>query len=119
MELAVIAADVQEVVGTGIAFNLLSGGWIPIWAGCLITVVDTFTFLAVGYLGIRYLEALIGALIGVIAVCFFANWAATGLGDHDELLRGWAVPKLPTHGFTQVCDARGRGLHPPHARSCG
>ena len=46
MEIAVIGADIQEVVGSGIAFNLLSGGFIPVWAGCLITVVDTFTFLA-------------------------------------------------------------------------
>ena len=59
MEIAVIGADVQEVVASGIAFNLLSHGYIPTWAGCLITAVDTITFLAVSYLGVRYLEGLV------------------------------------------------------------
>ena len=45
MEIAVIGADIQEVVGSGIAIKLLTG--LPIWAGCLITGIDTFTFLAV------------------------------------------------------------------------
>ena len=57
MELAVIGADIQEVVGSGIAINLISAGMIPVWVGCLITAVDTLTFLAVGHLGVRFLEA--------------------------------------------------------------
>lgn len=66
MELAVVGSDVQEVVGSGIAFNLLSFGVLPVWVGCLITALDTFTFLAVGYLGVRYLEALICLFIAVM-----------------------------------------------------
>lgn len=73
MELAVIGADIQEVVGSGIAFNLLTNGWLPVWAGCLITGVDTLTFLAVGRLGVRYLEAFVTTLIGIMTMCFFAN----------------------------------------------
>jgi hypothetical protein len=37
MEAAVVAADIQEVVGSSIALLLLSNGWIPLWLGCLIT----------------------------------------------------------------------------------
>ena len=92
MEAAVISADIQEVVGSAIALLLLSNGWLPLWMGCILTGVDTFTFLAVQHLGVRsleprtrtpscppppptspqrrphqvrYLEALIGILIGV------------------------------------------------------
>ena len=49
MEIAVIGADIQEVVGSAVALQLLFG--LPVWAGCLITGIDTFTFLAVHYLG--------------------------------------------------------------------
>jgi natural resistance-associated macrophage protein len=36
---------VQEVIGTAIALYLLTNGGLPLWAGCVITLVDTFTFL--------------------------------------------------------------------------
>ena len=63
MEIAVIGSDIQEVVGSAISINLLSGGRVAVWVGCLITGLDTFTFLAVHYLGVRYLEALICSLV--------------------------------------------------------
>ena len=50
MECAVIGADIQEVVGSAIALNLLTGGFVPVVVGCAITALDTFTFLAVEYL---------------------------------------------------------------------
>ena len=34
-----------KVIGTAIAFYLLSNQAIPLWGGVLITIVDTFTFL--------------------------------------------------------------------------
>jgi natural resistance-associated macrophage protein len=34
-ELAIIGSDIQEVIGSAIAFRILAG--IPLWAGCLIT----------------------------------------------------------------------------------
>eukprot|EP00043_Microstomoeca_roanoka_P012515 m.121341 g.121341 ORF g.121341 m.121341 type:complete len:220 (-) comp15519_c0_seq12:204-863(-) len=45
MEIAIIASDVQEVIGSAIAINILSNGAIPLWGGSLITAIDTFTFL--------------------------------------------------------------------------
>ena len=45
MELAIIASDIQEVIGSAIAINFLSNNVVPLWAGALITAVDTFTFL--------------------------------------------------------------------------
>lgn len=35
MELAIIGSDIQEVVGSAIAFNLLFG-W-PLWVGCMVS----------------------------------------------------------------------------------
>lgn len=42
IELAIIGSDMQEVIGSAIAINLLSMGIIPLWGGVLITIVDTF-----------------------------------------------------------------------------
>ena len=76
MEIAVIGSDIQEVVGTGVALYLISNKAIPVWAGCIITAADTLTFLAVQYLGVRYLEAFIAILISTMSICFFVNWQA-------------------------------------------
>lgn len=43
-EVAIIGADVQQVIGSAIAFRILSNGWIPLWAGVLITGVDGYGY---------------------------------------------------------------------------
>lgn len=68
-ELAIIGSDIQEVLGSAIAFQVLFG--FPLWIGCLITVIDTFTFLLLNALGMRALEAFFCSLITIMAVCFF------------------------------------------------
>jgi manganese transport protein len=67
-ELAIVATDIAEVIGTAIGLNLLFG--IPLEIGVLITALDVFIILYLQKLGFRYLEALIVTLLGVIAVCF-------------------------------------------------
>eukprot|EP00439_Symbiodinium_sp_Y106_P056024 s4486_g7.t2 len=70
-ELAIIGADIQEVVGTGIALRVLFG-W-PLWVGSLATGVDTFTFLLIHQLGKRFLEIFILILISLLLFCYLAN----------------------------------------------
>ena len=41
-ELALIGADIQEVIGSAIAIQILSHGVLPLWAGVLITASDWF-----------------------------------------------------------------------------
>src|SRR5690349_10722375 len=67
-ELAIIATDIAEVIGTAIGLNLLFG--IPLEIGVIITALDVFLILYLQTLGFRYIEALIMTLLGVIAVCF-------------------------------------------------
>ena len=71
-EFAIIGSDIQEVVGSAIAFKLLFN--LPLWVGTLITGLDTFTFLGFHYFGIRKLEAFFCTLIFAMCVCFFINW---------------------------------------------
>jgi len=67
-ELAIIACDLAEVIGTAIALKLLFG--IPLIAGALIAALDAFLLLFLMNRGFRFLEAFIVALLIVIATCF-------------------------------------------------
>jgi manganese transport protein len=67
-ELAIIACDLAEVIGTAIALKLLFG--IPLIAGALITALDAFLVLLLMNKGFRFIEAFIIALLAVIASCF-------------------------------------------------
>ena len=70
IELAIIGSDMQEVIGTAIAFSLLSNGKIPLWGGVVITVTDTFIFLFLDKYGLRKLEAFFAVLISTMAISF-------------------------------------------------
>jgi manganese transport protein len=70
-ELAIIACDLAEVIGTAIALKLLFG--IPLIGGALITALDAFLLLLLMNKGFRFLEAFIIALLIVIAACFLVQ----------------------------------------------
>ncbi len=67
-EIAIIATDIAEVIGTAIGLNLLFG--IPLEIGVVITALDVFVILLLQRLGFRWIEAFIITLLGVIAICF-------------------------------------------------
>jgi manganese transport protein len=67
-ELAIIACDLAEVIGTAIALNLLFG--IPLIGGALIAALDAFLLLILLNKGFRFLEAMVVSLLLVIFVCF-------------------------------------------------
>ncbi len=67
-ELAIIATDLAEVIGTAIGLQLLFG--ISLIWGVAITAFDVFLILWLQTRGFRYLEAFIVAMILIIAGCF-------------------------------------------------
>jgi NRAMP (natural resistance-associated macrophage protein)-like metal ion transporter len=67
-EIAIIACDLAEVIGTAIALQLLFG--IPLTVGVIITAIDVMLILALQRFGFRKLEAFIVALLIIIAACF-------------------------------------------------
>jgi len=67
-ELAIIACDLAEVIGTAIALKLLFG--LPLVAGALLTVLDVMLLLWLMARGFRFLEAFVVALLGITALCF-------------------------------------------------
>jgi manganese transport protein len=67
-EVAIIATDIAEVIGTAIGLNLLFG--IPLEIGVIITAFDVFLILWLQNRGFRWIEAFIIARLAVIAVSF-------------------------------------------------
>ncbi|XP_037636651.1 natural resistance-associated macrophage protein 2-like isoform X1 [Sebastes umbrosus] len=106
VELAIIGSDMQEVIGCAIALNLLSVGRIPLWAGVLITITDTFVFLFLDKYGLRKLEAFFGFLITVMAVSFGYEYVLVK-PDQGELLKGMFIPYCADCGPVQLEQAVG------------
>lgn len=98
-EFAIVGSDIQEVVGSATALNILFG--VPLWAGALITIFDSFLFLFIHYYGVRKLEAFFGFLITVMTVCFCVNMFAAK-PDYKEMLIGAIVPYVPS-GAWDAC----------------
>jgi manganese transport protein len=86
-EVAIIATDIAEVVGTAIGLNLLFG--IPLEIGVVITAFDVFIILWLQKLGFRWVEAFIISLLGVIFVCFFFQIAMAD-PDWGGVIKGFA-----------------------------
>jgi manganese transport protein len=68
MEIVAMATDLAEFLGAALGFNLLFH--IPLLTAALLTAVTTFIILGLERRGFRPLEAVITALVGVIAVCY-------------------------------------------------
>ncbi|XP_008101731.1 natural resistance-associated macrophage protein 2 isoform X1 [Anolis carolinensis] len=106
VELAIIGSDMQEVIGSAIAINLLSAGIVPLWGGVLITIADTFVFLFLDKYGLRKLEAFFGFLITIMAVTFGYEYV-TVRPDQGQLLKGMFMPYCAGCGAPQLEQAVG------------
>ena len=67
-EIAIVACDLAEVVGSAVALNLLFG--MPLLWGVLLTSVDVLALLALMRYGFRKLEALVATLVGTVFLAF-------------------------------------------------
>jgi manganese transport protein len=68
-EIAIMACDLAEVLGSAVALNLLFH--IPLFWAVLITACDVFLLLALQRFGVRTIEAVILLLVATIGVCYF------------------------------------------------
>ncbi|BBN17001.1 natural resistance-associated macrophage protein 2 [Marchantia polymorpha subsp. ruderalis] len=110
-ELAIVASDIPEVIGSAYALNMLFG--IPVWAGVLLTGFSTLMLLALQQYGVRKLELLIAFLVFTMAACFFVElgYASPPLGD---MLTGLIVPKLDGSGATGLAISLLGAMVMPH-----
>ncbi|KAI9201436.1 hypothetical protein LWI28_023550 [Acer negundo] len=110
-EVALIGADIQEVIGSAIAIQILSNGVLPLWAGVVITASDCFIFLFLENYGVRKLEAVFAVLISTMAISFawmFGDTQPSG----KELLLGILVPRLSSKTIRQAVGVVGCVIMP-------
>lgn len=101
-EVAVIATDLTEVLGTAIGLNLLFR--VPLLVGCVATFADTLLLLSVdggegegggrGGVGLRTVEVATFVLLGLLSSCFVAELFLEAPDWHAAAV-GAVVPKLP------------------------
>ena len=97
-ELAIIATDIAEVIGSAIALDLIFG--IPLIVGALITVFDVFLLLSSWKFGFRKIEAIVGTLIfTVLAIFVFEVYISSP--QVMDMLNGFVPIKklLQTKGY--------------------
>ncbi|CAO2819737.1 unnamed protein product [Amaranthus hypochondriacus] len=110
-EVAVIAADIPEVIGTAFALNILFH--IPVWAGVLLTGLSTLLLLGLQKYGIRKLEMLIAVLVLIMGACFFGEMSYVKPPLND-VVKGMFIPKLGGQGATGDAIALLGALVMPH-----
>ncbi|RQR33327.1 divalent metal cation transporter [Burkholderia sp. Bp9142] len=82
-EVAIIACDVAEVVGSAVALQLLLG--VSLTVGVLMSAIGTFAMLALQSRGQRPLEIVITTLILFIGFCFVIELALANPSWHAAL----------------------------------
>uniref|UniRef100_A0A0E0Q1K6 Glycosyl hydrolase family 31 C-terminal domain-containing protein n=1 Tax=Oryza rufipogon TaxID=4529 RepID=A0A0E0Q1K6_ORYRU len=110
-ELAVVACDIPEVIGTAFALNMLFK--IPVWCGVLITGLSTLMLLLLQQYGVRKLEFLIAILVSLIATCFLVELGYSK-PNSSEVVRGLFVPELKGNGATGLAISLLGAMVMPH-----
>jgi manganese transport protein len=71
MEIVAMSTDLAEFLGAALGFQLLFG--VPLFIGALLTGVATILILGLERFGFRPLEAVISAMVALIALCYLAE----------------------------------------------
>ena len=91
-EIAAMATDLAEFLGGAIGLSLLFQ--LPLIVGMAITAAITYAILMVERSGFRPIELIIGALIGVIALCYLIEMFIAPV-DWGAAMVHMVVPKIP------------------------
>lgn len=110
-EMAIVACDIPEVIGTAFALNMLFK--IPVWVGVLLTGLSTLILLALQQYGVRKLEFLIAFMVFTIAACFLME-LGYAKPNSSEVLNGLFVPQLKGNGATGLAISLLGAMVMPH-----
>ncbi|KAA2315689.1 divalent metal cation transporter [Pseudooceanicola sediminis] len=98
-EIAAMATDLAEFLGGAIGLSLLFG--LPLMAGMVITAIVTYAILVFERYGFRPMELIIGALVGLIGLCYFAELLVAPV-DWSATLMGMTTPRLPDNAALMI-----------------
>lgn len=97
-EIAIIATDLAEVVGTAVALKILFN--VPLIWGVLLTVLDVLVILVFykpdehSMKRVRGFELFVGVLVGATVICFVIELFKISVPDKLEVLRGFVPSPL-------------------------
>jgi len=91
-EVAAMATDLAEFLGGAIGLALLFN--LPLIVGMGITAIVTYGLLMVERRGFRSMELMIGAMVGVIGLCYLAEVLIAPI-DWPQALGGMVTPNMP------------------------
>lgn len=97
-ELAIIATDLAEVVGTAIALQILFG--IPLTYGVILTVLDVLVILIFytpedsNMKKVRAFEIFVSVLVTLTCLCFLLELFKISIPDKRELFKGFLPAKV-------------------------
>lgn len=93
-EIAIIACDLAEVIGSAIALKLLFG--IPLVIGVVITALDVLLLLGLMRFGFRKLEAVVITLVATVFGSFAYNTYLAS-PDWGGVAKGLLIPSMPNY----------------------
>ncbi|KAK7747294.1 NRAMP-like transporter smf-3 [Cytospora paraplurivora] len=117
-EVAIIATDLAEVIGTAIAINLLIPQ-IPLVAGCAISIVDVLIILLFynpngSMRGLRAFESFVVLLVLAVVVCFCIQMSFIRDTTVGEVFHGYLPSSaiVQSQGLYQSCGILGATVMP-------
>ncbi|KNC86676.1 hypothetical protein SARC_01182, partial [Sphaeroforma arctica JP610] len=90
-EITIIFTDMPEVIGFGIALNILFNWPIPVGICC--SLVTTMVFLILEKMQGRYLEGIVAFFMTILGVLLIVEMAMANI-DPDQMAYYWAVPTV-------------------------
>lgn len=91
-EVAAMATDLAEFLGGAIGLSLLFG--MPLIVGMSVTAIITYLLLGFERAGFRPMEILIGALVGLIGICYLAEMFIANVEWAQVAVHSF-VPSIP------------------------
>jgi NRAMP (natural resistance-associated macrophage protein)-like metal ion transporter len=92
-EFSTVITDLPEVIGIGIALNIMFG--LDYWVGVVLSLFTTMIFLATLNHGVNILEGIVATFVFIMAIALFVEMTFVGVAT-KELMEGWFI------GFTDV-----------------
>jgi manganese transport protein len=111
-EVAAMATDLAEFLGGAIGLSLLLH--IPLIVGMVVTAVLTYAILMFDRRGFRPMEIIIGALVGVIALCYLIEMFIAPI-DWGAAAFHSIAPQLPDAGALTIAVGIVGATIMPHA----
>jgi manganese transport protein len=111
-EVAAMATDLAEFLGGAIGLSLLLH--IPLMVGMVVTAVLTYAILMFDRRGFRPMEIIIGALVGVIALCYLIEMFIAPI-DWGAAAFHSLAPQLPDAGALTIAVGIVGATIMPHA----